>query len=208
MTSAAAPVIEARDPLAEALGAVEPDGTFRYTYEDAVRLAGHSCPTVAGAYMMTAMALARLYADSLPVRGEVEVVVGGDPADGRAGPMSQVVTLLTGAAPETGFHGLFGRWRRASLLRFDAALGGSRIRYRRTDTGAAVEASYDPGTIPPAPEIAGLLTATLSGTATPGEAARFRELWQARVAAILGEGAGRAVKLRDLGRIDSVHEKR
>ncbi len=33
------------DPLAELLGAG--DGRFTYTYDDAVKLSGHACPTVA-----------------------------------------------------------------------------------------------------------------------------------------------------------------
>ena len=46
-----APKITLRDPLAQFLGAT-PDGLLTYAYEDAVKLCGHSCPTVAGAYLM------------------------------------------------------------------------------------------------------------------------------------------------------------
>lgn len=52
----AAPRITVRDPLARFLGAAE-DGIIEYRYADAVRLAGHSCPTVASAYLMTRAAL-------------------------------------------------------------------------------------------------------------------------------------------------------
>ena len=51
-----APRITVRDPLARFLGAVE-DGIIEYTYSDAVKLAGHSCPTVASAYLMTRAAM-------------------------------------------------------------------------------------------------------------------------------------------------------
>ena len=44
-----APVIRLRDPLAELLGSAT-DGVMDYHYVDAVRLAGHSCPTVAGVF--------------------------------------------------------------------------------------------------------------------------------------------------------------
>jgi len=40
-----APVIRIRDPFAAMLGAAR-DGVLEYRYVDAVRLAGHSCPTV------------------------------------------------------------------------------------------------------------------------------------------------------------------
>ena len=41
-----APVVRTRDPFAAMLGAAR-DGVLEYRYVDAVRLAGHSCPTVA-----------------------------------------------------------------------------------------------------------------------------------------------------------------
>ena len=40
------PDITLADPLADFLGAAE-GGLLRYGYADAVKLAGHSCPTVA-----------------------------------------------------------------------------------------------------------------------------------------------------------------
>jgi hypothetical protein len=60
------------DPLAEFLGAAE-NGRIEYHYIDAVKLAGHSSPTVAAAYWMTLKALASLYPDSLPERGGIRV---------------------------------------------------------------------------------------------------------------------------------------
>lgn len=57
---AAAPTLTVRDPLAQFLGATA-DGAITYGYADAVKLAGHSCPTVAGAYLMVLQGLAELY---------------------------------------------------------------------------------------------------------------------------------------------------
>ena len=48
----AAPGITMQDALARTLGAVQ-DGVIEYRYLDAVKLCGHSCPTVAGAWLMT-----------------------------------------------------------------------------------------------------------------------------------------------------------
>lgn len=45
------PTISMREPLAKFLGASK-SGIITYNYSDAVKLAGHSCPTVAGAYLM------------------------------------------------------------------------------------------------------------------------------------------------------------
>ena len=62
------PVLTMYDPLAECLGAAE-DGIIDYRYEDAVRLAGHSCPTVAMSYALTYKGLAALYGEALPEQG-------------------------------------------------------------------------------------------------------------------------------------------
>ncbi len=67
-----APAVTVQDPLARFLGAAR-DGVMEYRYADAVRLAGHSCPTVAGTWLMTLHGLRALYGDELPVRGEIEV---------------------------------------------------------------------------------------------------------------------------------------
>lgn len=192
-----APILELRDPLGEFLGAVQPGEAYRYTYEDAVKLSGHSCPTVAGAWLVTAAALRGLYGAETPVRGEIEVVVGGSPGDGSAGPMAQVISMVTGAAPETGFNGLMGRWRRRDLLRFDPALAG-RFRFRRIDTGRTVEIACTPASVPPSPEMPELFAASLSGRATSEERLRFASLWQARVEDILTGDPGRVIELRIL----------
>ncbi len=69
-----APAIVMYDALAQTLGATS-DGLIEYRYLDAVKLAGHSCPTVAGAWLMTRAALARLYPGQTPHRGEVRVAM-------------------------------------------------------------------------------------------------------------------------------------
>ena len=60
--------ISLHDPLAELLGATE-DGIITYDFLDAVKLAGHACPTVAGAWLATVRGLRALYGDDMPVRG-------------------------------------------------------------------------------------------------------------------------------------------
>lgn len=44
------PTLTLHDGLAQLLGASD-DGVIEYHYADAVRLAGHSCPTVAGGWL-------------------------------------------------------------------------------------------------------------------------------------------------------------
>ena len=64
-----APTLTVQDALAEFLGAAE-EGIMQYRYADAVRLCGHSCPTVAGAYLMTLKGLKALYGSDLPSAAE------------------------------------------------------------------------------------------------------------------------------------------
>lgn len=189
------PALELRDPLAEVLGELAPGETFRYEFADAVRLAGHCCPTIAGAWLVAVAGLEALYGKAPGVRGEIAVTVGGDPDDGSAGPVSQVLAFVTGAAPETGFRGLMGKWKRNDLLGFDPTLVGW-VRFRRTDDGSHVDVAYDPHPVPAAPELGGLMTKVLTGKATPEERTRFGELWQARVEAILTGPRERVIRTR------------
>jgi hypothetical protein len=99
-----APRLTVYDPLSAFLGATE-DGLVEYTYLDVVKLAGHSCPTVAGAYLMTLRALRHLYQGEIPIRGDIDVALGQEATDGVAGVIASVATLVTGAAGEGGFKG-------------------------------------------------------------------------------------------------------
>jgi len=54
-----APSIVMHDALAQTLGAAQ-EGRIEFRYLDAVKLAGHSCPTVAGAWRLTPEHFSRL----------------------------------------------------------------------------------------------------------------------------------------------------
>ena len=175
--------ITLRDPLAQVLGAAS-DGLLHYGYLDAVKLAGHSCPTVAGAYLMTLKALEKLYPDSVPERGNVRVEFGAAQTDGVAGVIANVASLLTGAAGEGGFKGLGGKFSRRNLLQFGLG-GGIETRFTRMDTGASVSVFYHPEIVPPPPELPALMQKLLAGEASTDERAQFATLWQMRVKRIL-----------------------
>ena len=182
---AEAPALVMHDPLAAFLGAPE-DGLITYGYEDAVRLAGHSCPTVAGAWLMTLAALTALWPDQPPVRGGVEVLLDEAQTEGVAGVMAAVAGLVTGAAGPGGFKGIAGRFGRNDLLRFHAGIGAE-LGFRRLDTGRAVLVRYHPELVPADPRMRQHLQAVLSGSGSPEDARRFAELWQDRVRRILVE---------------------
>jgi len=178
-----APTVTLQDPLARFLGAAH-DGIMEYRYADAVRLAGHSCPTVAGTWLMTVHGLRALYGDTLPVRGEIEVYMADARDAGTTGVMATVAQLVTGAAPETGFQGIGGRFGRNDLLHFDQPMRGS-IGLRRKDTGAAVQVELDASVVPWPDEMRTLLPKAVSGQASTAELQRFGELWQERVCKML-----------------------
>ena len=66
------PTIKLKDDLALFLGAFD-DGIIEFSYLDIVKSAGHSCPTILGAYLMTLKGLEALYENELPKRGEILV---------------------------------------------------------------------------------------------------------------------------------------
>lgn len=175
--------ITLRDPLAEILGAAS-GGLMTYGYLDAVKLAGHSCPTVAGAYLMTLKALEKLYPDSVPERGAIRVESGAAQADGVAGVTATVAGLLTGAAGEGGFKGLGGKFSRRNLLQFGIG-NGVELRFTRLDSGASVDVSYHPERILAPPELQALMPKLFAPGAGATELAEFGRLWQSRVKRIL-----------------------
>lgn len=179
----AVPKISLYDPLAEFLGAAE-DGILQYGYFDAVRLAGHSCPTVASAYWLTYKALASLYPDAMPERGDILVEFGQDSTSGVTGVIANVVSMLTGATADTGFKGLAGRFNRCDRLFFSVEMPGE-MRFTRLDTNQAVTVAANLQRVPASPRMSPLIASCLANRATPEETAEFRQLWQERVRSIL-----------------------
>lgn len=183
----AVPKIGLYDPLAEFLGAAE-DGLLHYGYVDAVRLAGHSCPTVASAYWMTYRALAALYLGATPQRGDIRVEFSQGSASGVTGVIANVVSMLTGAMADDGFKGIGGRFNRCNKLFFAVEMPGE-IRFTRLDTNQAVNAAANLQRVPASPRVPALIASCLANSATPDEVAEFRQLWQGRVRRILLEHA-------------------
>lgn len=188
-----------RDPLAEFLGAVEEGEPLVFTYQMAVSLAGHSCPAVAGAYQMTRKALEHLYPGTRPVRGDISVRVLGRVDHGANGPIAQVIGLITGAAPETGFAGLGPKFGRKNKLTFDATHEEpNTFVFTRDDTRQAVKIAYHPEKIPHPEELSTLMTKCLVGTASAKQTETFKKMWQDKVRAVLLEEVKGLFVVRDL----------
>lgn len=171
------------DPLAELLGAAE-GGRIEYHYRDAVKLAGHSCPTVAGAWLMTRTALARLYPDAAPQRGGMRVELRQAAEEGVAGVIASIAGLITGAANEGGFKGLAGRFGRQGLLQFGVPMAGE-IRFTRLDNGSSVELTHVPQAVPRHTGLQGLMRDALTPAADAATREAFAEAWQGWVRNIL-----------------------
>ncbi len=171
------------DPLAEVLGSFE-NGVITFSYLQSVQVAGHSCPTVGGAYLITLKALQALYTETLPVRGEIKVSFKESMEEGVAGVISNVISNITGATDKSGFKGLAGRFARHSLMDFQAPIKSS-ARFTRTDTNKSVDVFYNPSCVQPHPNMQPLLQKIMHKTATDEERKEFGSLWQERVEKIL-----------------------
>lgn len=184
----AAPRILMYDPLAAFLCAADM-GLVEYGYADAVRLAGHSCPTVAGAWLMARAALRALYGDEPAERGAVAVTMSAAEDEGTTGVIAQVFTLLTGATGDNGFHGIAGRFDRRWLLAYGSGDRGAIAAFRRRDTAAVVRVSMDLSGVPFAGDIRPLMQRALSAQASDSDRQSFGAMWQDRVRRLLLEHA-------------------
>lgn len=183
--------IRMKDPLAVALGAMDKNEAFVFTYTDAIKLAGHSCPAVSGAYKLTQLALKSLYGSETPVRGQVRVTFKGGIGDKVNGPISQVVMLITGASGESGFKGLGGgRYNRHNLLSFDKSQEADEdavctVIFERMDTGKKIVISYSNYMLPANPKMGELMPLAVTGKGSDAEIKEFGELWHERIKAVL-----------------------
>jgi len=190
--------IRLKEPLAETLGAFTREGTFlTYTFAEAVKMAGHACPTVAGAYLACQKALERLYPGETPVRGEISITVYGEPDEGVYGVMSQVFSFIPGAAPATGFRGLGPKFKRKDLLKFNPRKPDPKAQcfeFKRLDNGKSVLAKFYPQQIPFAAEKAKrmgeLLEKVIWEAAREEEKREFQEIWTGKVKDMLLEQKG------------------
>lgn len=176
------PALHLRDPLAELVGVLPPGELMEFRYADCVRLAGHSCLAVAGAWGIAARALPRLFQSGPPVRGEIEVIALGAPEELAFGPMAMVLGAIAGAEGEAGFGGMFGAHRRRGLLRFEPhRYQPNAFELRRTSGRASVKASFHPEKLTGAGPSPLTLPRLLAGEASPEEHAEFVARWQGLV---------------------------
>ncbi len=174
------PTIKLQDDLASFLGAFE-DGIIEYSYLDVVKSAGHSCPTVLGAYLMTLKGLEALYENKIPKRGEIIVEFKDAQNIGVAGVIGNVITNITGATTNNGFKGISGKFDRNHLMKFEQDINGASVRFTRVDTQKSVDVFYDASSIKAHEDMNFLMQKSFQGSATKEEKIEFGKLWQERV---------------------------
>lgn len=178
--------IQTYDPLAHTLGVG--DGLFTYTYLDAVKLAGHSCPTVAGAWLCTQKALEELYGNETPHRGMISVEFSSSEDKDVTGVMASIITLITGASGKGGFKGIQGKFSRNDKILFSQSIQ-SQMKFTRIDTQKSIHLSYDPSPLAKKPEQGFLMQKIINEDASKEELIEFGRLWQEHVEKIFEHGA-------------------
>jgi hypothetical protein len=166
-----------KDELASFLG-VNKDGIIEIGYPDIVKTAGHSCATVAGAYLAALKGLAALYSDEIPKRGEIKIELKRSTTDENAGVVGCVLSNITGATTDYGFGGIpGGKFNRRGLLFYEAPIETD-IRFTRLDTGDKVGINYHPGKVVNPMEI---LMSAIGPDATEESKASFPQRFQEMV---------------------------
>ena len=169
--------ITLQDELAKFLG-VNSDGLIEISYLDIVKTAGHSCGTVAGAYLTAQMGLKALFSETVPKRGEIKVELKRKPEEDNAGVVGCVLSNITGATTDYGFGGIpGGKFNRRELLFYDVDII-SDVRLTRLDTGASVGVNYHPQKVVNPMQI---LMSAIGENATEEDKASFPVRFQAMV---------------------------
>ena len=187
--------IRFKEPFAETLGAFkQKDAVVDYTFIDVVKLAGHVCPATAGAYLCCQEALKQLYPHETPVRGDITVIIHGQPHEGVYGVISQIFSFLTGAAPDTGFKGLGPKFRRMDLLKFSPQKTDSKalcFEFGRLDNDTTVSVEFSPDKVPFAEEktkrLGQLMGKVIGEVAAEDELKEFQDLWIEKIRGMLFE---------------------
>lgn len=186
------PPIIMKDPFLGMLG--QTDKPIAYTYEEVVKLSGHSCGAVTGAWTITRKALEALYPNEIPVRGQIKIQAPGAEDEWFVGVFGEVMTYITGAAPKTGFPGSeFGQaYNRRNLMIYPEEPTNTPPPkmvwvFERIDTGAKVSVQYDVSKVmPPATPDRNAMSAKMAqGTATPEEAKDWIKYWNDRAVFVL-----------------------
>jgi len=173
--------IKIKEQLGEFLGSF--DECIDIGYLDIVKYAGHSCPTVASAFISIKYALENIYKEDIPFRGDIEVFAKNGRDVGVNGVISNVFSFVTGARESDGFKGIGGKFNRSNLLHFDSDIK-SEYKILSLSLEKSVEFDISLSLVPFNPEMNKYLTLALNG-GDKEDQREFMRLWQERVKAVL-----------------------
>lgn len=185
--------IRLKEPLAQTLGAFKKDEVvLEYTFAETVKMTGHACPTVSAAYVGLRKAIEALYPGEIPVRGDISVVVYGEPDEGVYGVMAQVFSFIVGACASTGFKGLGYKFKRKDLLSFVSEKIDPRalcFGFSRADKKRKVLLKIYPQRLPSLGDreqrMGELLEKIIWEAAKDNEIKEFQDLWMEKVERIV-----------------------
>ena len=169
-----------KDDLAEFLGATK-DGIMQIDYLDCVKLAGHSCPTVAGSYILAKVALKKLYGSQTPKRSQVKIEFKAPKESEVTGVIGSVLSFILGSNDSGGFAGIGGKFNRKNLLSYGNSDVAGMVKFTRVDNNESITLNLNTSIVPGNPNMQPLMQKTLMGQASKEEAEEFGALWQARV---------------------------
>lgn len=185
------PPIVMREPYFEIFGQAQTP--VPYYYEEAVKLAGHSCGATTGAWTIARKALETLYPDGeIPVRGMIAVEAPGAEDEWFVGVFGEIITYITGASPHTGFIGAeFGQADDVFIRQNKMVYAEEPTNqlppmrewiFTRLDTGARVGVKFNLVVITPLPTPGkqALGKKMAADEATPEEAAEYYQYWNDR----------------------------
>jgi len=169
-----------KDDLAEFLGATK-DGIIEINYIDCVKLAGHSCPTVAGGYIIAKVAIEKLFANEMPKRSRVKIEFKESKEHQVIGVIGLVLSFIFGSNDSGGFSGIGGKFNRRNLLHYGVSDVNGMVKMTNLDSGETITLTLDTSVVPGNPNMKPLMQKALMGQASKEEQEEFRKLWQERV---------------------------
>lgn len=176
--------IMVHEPFAEFLSADSDEYKFPITLLDVVRFAGHACPSMVGAFVISQRVVQELFPDTgVLVRGLVAVEIGSSVDRGATGPISNVFSMIFGAWDKSGFGGLQGKFTRRGLLSYDVSdLTPGTYRFTNLETGKKVEVFYDSSQVDIKGDVSDL---------------SFQEVWRMKIRRVVQE-SGKVLTVKEL----------
>lgn len=165
--------ISVYEPFSAYLLGDQEEQRFEITLLDVVRFAGHACPSMIGAFLISQKVVKEFYPNTqVCVRGEVLIDMPTAPTSGATGPIANVFGFIFGAWNQTGFGGISNQFVRRDLLRFsvpEVAIGT--FRFTHVPSQKVIDVTYSP--------------AAVHFEASSEES--FQQQWRRKIKAILSE---------------------